>query len=137
VLLRGEVIRFEELSVAPTVADERRLNDALDQLLGGRFDPIRDRAALLVAELLSQDVGMAPVGERLMIRVFADEETLRVEVHDDGHGAVVRRIRQAPNVARHGWNPRLLNRLADRWGLVSAHEGAWVWFELAMPVAAS
>jgi hypothetical protein len=28
------------------------------------------------------------------------------------------------------WSPHLLSKVADRWGLVSGAEGAWVWFEL-------
>ena len=129
----GGVIRVEELTVSPTSAGERRLNVALGEMLGEQVDGVRNRASLLLTELLADRSGAAAAEELLTVRVFVDPDTLRVEIHDGGHGAVLRRIRQAPGVAGRGWNPHLMNRVADRWGLVSDQAGAWVWFELTVP----
>jgi hypothetical protein len=125
-------MRFEEMTVSPTATDRRRLHDELGALLGEHAEALRDRATLLVTELLTGHPSVPTEEERLTIRIFADSTTVRVEVHDGGHGAVLRRIRRTPGVDARGWNPHLMNRVADRWGLVSDREGAWVWFELGL-----
>lgn len=126
------MIRFEEMRASPTPLDQRRVGDAFEQILDGHPGWLRDRAMLLISGLLSTRPGGPTERERLTLRVFADSETLRVEIHDGGKGAVLRRIRQAPGPSAGGWNPHLMNRVADRWGLVSDAEGAWVWFELSL-----
>ena len=55
------------------------------------------------------------------------------EIKDDGTGAILGGLRQHRRPASTGWSPDLLSRIADRWGLVSGAEGAWVWFELDLP----
>jgi len=115
----------------PTHGDRRRLDQAFGELLDDRPE-LRDRTQLLVAELLSRGPVPPADDERLTIRIFADADALRVEVHDGGRGAVLRRIRGAPDARGRGWTPSLMNRVADRWGLVSDQRGAWVWFELSL-----
>jgi hypothetical protein len=127
------MLHFEELEVVPTSFDRRQVRDALEQTFGDH-PSWRDKAVLLITELLSSRPSAAAAQERMTIRVFADPDTLRVEVHDGGQGSILRRIRQLPDASERGWNPHLMNRVADRWGLVSEEEGAWVWFELSQPI---
>jgi hypothetical protein len=126
------MMRFEELKAAATTFDQRRVSEAFEEILTEQPSWQRDRATLLITELLSGRPDVPAANERLTIRVFADVETLRVEIHDGGGGAVLRKIRHALDPSAGGWDPHLMNRVADRWGLVSDAEGAWVWFELSL-----
>lgn len=103
---------------------------AFSAILDERFPEVRDRAVLLMEELLTGSAVQAP-DACLDVRLLSDPGTVRVEVRDGGGGFVLGSLRQAPDASSAGgWSPHLLSSMADRWGLVSGSEGAWVWFEL-------
>ena len=64
------------------------------------------------------------------MKVISGPRSIRVEIKDAGTGAVLEGLRKHRRPASNGWSLHLLSRIADRWGLVSSAEGAWVWFEL-------
>ena len=86
---------------------------------------------LLLAELFT---GGAVGGNQdlpaVAVRVGSADGTVRIEVRDGGSGHVLEALRQRSTTGRIRGSPHVLSRIADRWGLVSAERGAWVWFEL-------
>ncbi|HEY8865503.1 MAG TPA: ATP-binding protein [Solirubrobacteraceae bacterium] len=89
--------------------------------------PLLDDVRLLVSELVTNSVLHAGVeeGGELTLEVGVDD-VLRVSVSDEGAGF-------APDAAESedigGWGLLLVERLADRWGIV--HDDAThVWFEI-------
>ena len=100
---------------------------ALGALAAG-FEPrVVDDARLLLSELVTNSVRHG-AGDAVRIRVQADPSRgLRCEVDDDGAGF----IPMAPATDRDvgGWGLQLIDRLAQRWGVVDA--STHVWFELS------
>ena len=120
----------EDFTFAPEIDGTAVSTGAFSALLDERSPEVRDRAVLLIKELLAGSAVHAP-DVCLGVRLISDRGTVRVEVRDGGGGAVLGSLRQAPDVpSAGGWSPHLLSSMADRWGLVSGSEGAWVWFEL-------
>jgi two-component sensor histidine kinase len=80
---------------------------------------------LIVSELVTNSIehGELADGDRIEVHARVDPRgSLHVEVRDPGPGP--------PADARSGMGWRILERLADRWG-VDRHDGlARVWFEL-------
>jgi serine/threonine-protein kinase RsbW len=110
-----------ELPRAPeSVTTARRLVDAHTT----EFDPQqRQDAALMVSELVANAVvhGIGTIS--LMIEVEA--AVLRVEVSDDGHAAGA----PGPTPGAHGgWGLRIVDELADDWGVLVG--STKVWFRL-------
>lgn len=123
----------EEFIFAPETGETSASTGRFSALLDRRFPEVRDRAVLLVDELLAGSAVSAP-DANLDVRVISDPGIVRVEVRDGGDGVVLRSLRQAPGLSSvGGWSPHLLSSTADRWGLVSGADGAWVWFELDTP----
>jgi len=118
------------LSASPTA--EIDAMDALRGVLKEEASPLRDRAMLLISGLLTSEEDPSVVSEdaSLSIKVITGLRSIRVEIRDAGTGIVLGGLRQQRGPASRGWSPHLLSRIADRWGLVSSPEGAWVWFEL-------
>jgi len=118
------------LSASPTA--EIDAMDALRGVLKEESSPLRDRAMLLISGLLTSEEDPSVVSEdaSLSIKVITGLRSIRVEIRDAGTGIVLGGLRQQRGPASRGWSPHLLSRIADRWGLVSSPEGAWVWFEL-------
>jgi anti-sigma regulatory factor (Ser/Thr protein kinase) len=85
---------------------------------------------LLVSELVTNSVRHSGVGppESVGLDVAVDEETIRVEVRDRGRGFEPR-PREAGRTRPGGWGLYLVDRLADRWGVVRNHVTR-VWFEI-------
>ncbi len=123
-----------EFSVAPTSSAGAEAKEALVGLLEGEAEPLRARATLLLTELLIVDrsLGTAAGDARIAVKVIPGDGSVRFEVRDDGSGLLLATLRRASK-GTHGWSPHLLGRVADRWGLVSDDEGAWIWFELDVP----
>jgi hypothetical protein len=118
------------LSVSPTA--EIDALEAFGRILADKTEPLRERAMLLISGLLTSEEG--PGGEgTVSVKVISCPRWIRVEIKDAGTGAVLEGLRKHRQPASNGWSPHLLSRIADRWGLVSTAEGAWVWFELDHP----
>lgn len=114
------------------------------QIAGGPGAPAEARAALrrfhpeLAAELLQvvvllaselvanavRHAGADPIG----IRFAIISDTIRVEVADEGPGFRPEIPPEEPGRAG-GWGLRLVDELADRWG-VAESDGSRVWFEI-------
>jgi anti-sigma regulatory factor (Ser/Thr protein kinase) len=85
---------------------------------------------LLVSELVTNSVrhaDMPPPG-RVSLAVSLDDRTIHVEVRDNGAGFQPRR-RSAGQSKAGGWGLYLVERLADRWGVMLNHVTR-VWFEI-------
>lgn len=85
-----------------------------------------DLVGLLVAELATNAVVHA--GSDFLVVIVPDEQTLRVEVHDEDPDGP-ERAEPAPAVQR-GRGLHLLDAWASRWGVTRSATGKAVWFEL-------
>lgn len=88
-----------------------------------------DNALLLTTELVTNAIihARSPVGVTLKLT----EDRLRVEVADQGPGALI--MRQPAQGHTQGRGLRLIEALASAWGTSADEHGKLVWFEL--PVA--
>jgi signal transduction histidine kinase len=118
------------LSATPGAAGDAK--EAFGRILRDDAAALLDRVMVLMTELLesAEGLGVRAHAERIAIRVIRSSDSVRVEIRDEGTGMVLGGLRKVHGPASHGWSPHLLSRIADRWGLVSGAEGAWVWFEL-------
>ena len=100
--------------------------------LSGHLDPaISGDVRLLVSELVTNSLrhtGTAGIS----LEVWASDETVRVEVTDEGRGFEPPRTPEPGQIS--GWGLFMVNRLADRWG-VDTGAPTRVWFEFARPAA--
>jgi anti-sigma regulatory factor (Ser/Thr protein kinase) len=86
----------------------------------------REDAALMVSELVTNAV-VHGVGA-IWLRIDAEGEMVRIEVADDGNVAVA----PSPEPGAHGgWGLRIVERLADDWGVLDG--STRVWFRLGRP----
>lgn len=120
------------LSASPTADADAQ--EALGRVLTGETAPLRDRAMLLISGLLTSEEGPAVTGGNggVSVKVLSGPSSVRVEITDAGSGVVLGGLRRRGPTSR-GWSPHHLSKIADRWGLVSGADGAWVWFELDLP----
>ena len=91
----------------------------------------RQAAMLLASELVTNCIRHAGVGrrQRIRLRALVTDTLVRIEVVDSGAGmSVVMR----PGDDQGGWGLRLVDRIADRWGVVR-DAGTHVWFEIDRP----
>jgi anti-sigma regulatory factor (Ser/Thr protein kinase) len=88
-------------------------------------------ATLLVSEVVSNAVIHPDPESRTTIRLFAqiDDQRLRVEVIDGGHGFTPRP--RDPRRLGSGHGLYLLEKTSSRWG-VDRQGGTRVWFEVAV-----
>lgn len=86
----------------------------------------RDDAVLMVSELVTNAL-LHGVGT-ISLRIEKASDALRVEVCDEGNV----RLAPSPTPGAHGgWGLRIVNQLADDWGV---REGSTkVWFRLGPP----
>ena len=86
----------------------------------------RDDAALMVSELVTNAL-VHGIGT-ITLRIDVEPPALRVEVSDEGNVALA----PSPTPGAHGgWGLRILDQLADDWGV---REGSTkVWFRLGEP----
>jgi hypothetical protein len=122
------------LSPSPTAGGGAR--EALTGLLQGESVALIDRATQLIDELFAslEDLHAITQDDRISVKVLPTDGSVRVEIRDHGTGAVLGGLRRLRGPTSQGWSPHLLSRVADRWGLVSSADGAWIWFELDLPV---
>ena len=115
-------VELPSTALAPAAA-----RGALDQI-AGRIGANRMRdVRLLVSELVTNAVRHAG-GEAVRLVVAITAETLRIEVHDPGHGFTLKPPPDDP-LRASGWGLVLVEELADRWG-VDHDPRTRVWFEM-------
>lgn len=115
-------------SVAPSAANARRfVGTALQRW--GCSDEFIERVLLLTSELVTNAYRHAGSDTRLSIR--RDDDCVRIEVRDAGHGGVKLRPLDANRTDGRGLH--IVDSLADRWGHHSDRDGTVVWFELVQP----
>lgn len=100
---------------------------AVERLGGALSDDVRPDVMLLVCELVTNSVKYG-AARSLRLQIYArGPRRVRVEVVDQGSGFVPR-ARDRPVAEPGGWGLRLVEALADRWGV---HDGSThVWFEI-------
>ena len=96
----------------------------LDTLHDGTLDNLR----LVVTELVTNSVRHSGAGG-VELTVLASPEAVRVEVTDEGPGFTPRQ-RGKDDDREGGWGLFLVERLANRWGVLSAEDHTRVWCEL-------
>jgi hypothetical protein len=121
------------LSPSPTASGDVR--EALAKGIPNESVALLDRATELIGELFTSlgEVRTAGGDDHIALKVLPVDGSVRIEIRDQGTGAVLGGLRKVHRPSSHGWSPHLLSRVADRWGLVSSAEGAWIWFELDAP----
>ena len=92
---------------------------------------LREDVLLLVTELVTNAVLHAGVGPDQSLRVELTRwpRRLRVEVTHPGDGFRYDRVDLSPG-SSGGWGLVLVDRIADRWGIISSIDGTCVWFDL-------
>jgi anti-sigma regulatory factor (Ser/Thr protein kinase) len=111
-----------------SVAAARRF---LRTVLDGHQATSSDEAVLMVSELVTNAVRHAHTLLRLVV-CFADQ-TLRVEVHDDD--PTLPAAPRPEHDATSGRGLRIIDDLADEWGITPSADGKTVWFEINFPSA--
>lgn len=123
------VILDAHFSARPeSVADAR---GAMDAIRGTADEETFEDARLLVSEVVTNSVrhaGLAP-GTQIRVRVTADDDGVRCEVSDGGHGFVKQEHIPRPSAAS-GWGLFLVDSVAEAWGVQIDGSGTTVWFEL-------
>jgi anti-sigma regulatory factor (Ser/Thr protein kinase) len=88
-------------------------------------------AALLVTELVANVVDHVAGGASFTLELTLSEQWLRISVAD---GSALRPVvREFEAGAPRGRGMRLVEGIADRWGVEDHADGKRVWFELAAP----
>jgi anti-sigma regulatory factor (Ser/Thr protein kinase) len=117
-----------------TVLSLERTSDAPREARG-RVRGLRDvigperveDAVLLVSELVTNAVKYGPEHEAIRLIIHSDGQCSRFTVHDLGLGPLPE-MRDADDPAPGGHGLRLVNSIADRWGVERG--STRVWFEL-------
>jgi hypothetical protein len=135
--MADEAVSDFSLTAGPSA--EKEAEHALGEALAGGNSSVLDRAALLLSELITNAHGIRTFveGDVLSVKVISADGLVRVEIRDAGTGVLLGGLRTHHPPASRGWSPHLLSQIADRWGLVSGADGAWVWFELDGPLRPS
>jgi anti-sigma regulatory factor (Ser/Thr protein kinase) len=112
------VFSLERTPNAPREARER-----VRELAPGRIDD----AVLLVSELVTNAVKHGPEHEAIRLIITTEDQATRFTVHDRGLGPLPA-MRDQADPAPRGHGLRLVDGLADRWGVERG--STRVWFEL-------
>jgi anti-sigma regulatory factor (Ser/Thr protein kinase) len=115
--------------LAPEAASQARavVNAELGRAVSTK---VLEDATLLVSELVTNAVRHAPRAgsPEIELRLKLDPERVRVVVSDPGAGFVAGpRLPTASEST--GWGLYLVDRIADRWGVISKNRSE-VWFEI-------
>jgi anti-sigma regulatory factor (Ser/Thr protein kinase) len=116
------VISLERQTDAPREA-RSRVRDLQDVIGSERVED----AVLLVSELVTNAVKYGPEDEQIRLIVQSDGTRSRFTVHDLGLGPLPE-MRERDDPAPGGHGLRLVDSLADRWGVERG--STRVWFEL-------
>jgi anti-sigma regulatory factor (Ser/Thr protein kinase) len=101
---------------------------ALARLRGDIDPPVMETMRLLVTELVGNSVRHAGA-ETVGLKVLVTDSSLWTEVTDEGPGFEPERPRREGGQDT-GWGLFLVERLADRWGVLRDGPQTRVWFEL-------
>jgi anti-sigma regulatory factor (Ser/Thr protein kinase) len=114
-----------ELRLPPRMTAPATARSELTELPLGKSE--REAVVLLASELVTNCVRHAGLGSRqtICLRAHVTDQAIRVEVIDSGTSVG---IAMRPPDATGGWGLRLVDRIADRWGVIG-DVGAHVWFE--------
>ena len=106
-----------------SISAARRLVNGHTTALGAQG---REDAALMASELVTNAV-LHGVGA-ISLRIDVEADAVRIEVADEGNVA----LEPSPEPGAHGgWGLRIVEQLADDWGIL---EGSTkVWFRLRQP----
>lgn len=113
----------------PEAASEARAIVS-DELAGSVAPEVLEDATLLVSELVTNAVrhGLRAGFEQVELRIRNDAGRVRVMVSDPGGGFVA--APRLPTASESsGWGLYLVDRIADRWGVVTRDRNE-VWFEI-------
>jgi anti-sigma regulatory factor (Ser/Thr protein kinase) len=116
------VLSLQRTTDAPREA-RRRVRELSQHLAPARVED----AVLLVSELVTNAVKYGPEHEAIRLIVRADDTATRFTVHDRGRGPLPE-MRAESDTAPGGHGLRLVDALADRWGVERG--STRVWFEL-------
>jgi anti-sigma regulatory factor (Ser/Thr protein kinase) len=114
---------FEPTEFAPTEA--RHFVD--ECLTAWGLSEVTERIVLAVSELMTNAVthGRGPIA----VSLAATADRVRVDVGDEGGGTPVMRPPDPTHRLAGGWGLRLVNALADNWGIDTHGQRTTVWFE--------
>lgn len=116
-----------EVTLPPDPTAPEQARRYLEQVAGELATEVLDDVKLLVNELVTNSVKFAAEGE-IGLRLVAADESVRVEVHDDGPGFAP--TTHEPSLEdTSGRGLFLVDALADRWG-VTLDGTTCVWFEI-------
>ncbi len=101
---------------------------AIARMRGDLDAPLLETLRLLVTELVTNSVRHAKA-DQVDLELRVTEPAVRVEVHDRGPGFSPRQ-RVKDQDPESGWGLFLVERLANRWGVVNEGLGTRVWLEL-------
>jgi hypothetical protein len=85
---------------------------------------LRDAVALLTSELVTGAVEQDSA-ERIKLRVWMPQDVVRVEL-----SVASDYLLDSERATPHPYGAMLLDRVADRWAVTPAQQGASVWFEI-------
>ena len=116
--------------MAPDAARLPVLRRELDRLAGELDRDTLENLRLLTTELVTNCLihGRLREDDRIGVNVTLDPRLVRVDVHDPGP-CFARRPAAAPLDRATQWGLVLVDRIADRWGIVP-DQGCRVWFML-------
>jgi anti-sigma regulatory factor (Ser/Thr protein kinase) len=114
-----------ELEARPQAASAARR--AIDRFRRDLPEDVLEDLKLMVSELVTNSCRHAGLSanEGIHLRLGFAGGGVRVEVEDHGRF----RPPVAPGDNGSGWGLKIVDRLADRWG-IEDHEGTLVWFEM-------
>jgi anti-sigma regulatory factor (Ser/Thr protein kinase) len=125
----------EALPVRPEIAKQAR------EILRERLGALDDGSLVLVELLTSELVGNSyrhaglSAADDIRLRAAAGDGWVRVEVIDRGKRFEPHVPVEKPSTDQSGWGLYMVNRTADRWGVVDRPNDRLFWFELRLRTA--
>lgn len=126
--MSSDLRRYRPVLRAPAMA-RRRAREFLAEADADRR--CQQVAELLVSELMTNAVVHARTAAQLSLSVT--DGIARIEVSDDDPGQPVLR---EPDLAPGGFGLRLVEGLAESWGIIPGENGKVVWFTVPLSAAA-
>ncbi|MGW5655187.1 ATP-binding protein [Streptomyces humi] len=131
---RSAAARSRVFDLAPTPRAVGNARRSVGELLGtwGVCDEARDNAVLVTSELVTNAI-VHSAGRRIVCRVHATDDRVRIEVEDQNGGFTLPAPRRARPDEQNGRGLFLVDALSLDWGVQVAPEGSTarvVWAEL-------